>query len=100
LYQFAFQYVDKNRDKLKANKSWQQMDKFLDGQNLLPEFVRFATTKGVAANPKQINISKRFLLMQLKAYISRNSIGDQGFYPLLYKDDKTVKTALEQLRKK
>jgi len=39
-------------------------------------------------------------LMQLKAYISRNSIGDQGFYPLLYKDDKTVKTALEQLRKK
>jgi carboxyl-terminal processing protease len=100
LYQFAFQYADKNRDKLKANKTWQQMDKYLDAQNLLPEFVRFTTTKGVVANSKQVNISKRLLLTQLKGYISRNSIGDQGFYPLLYKDDKTVKTALEQLRKK
>ncbi|HJV77650.1 MAG TPA: S41 family peptidase [Paludibacter sp.] len=100
LYQFAFQYADKNRDKLKANKTWQQMDKYLDAQNLLPEFVRFTSGKGVAANSSQVNISKRLLLTQLKGYISRNSIGDQGFYPLLYKDDKTVKTALEQLRKK
>jgi len=100
LYQFAFQYADKNRDKLKANKTWQQMDKYLTAQNLLSDFVLFAKDKGIAPNPTQINISKRFLLMQLKSYISRNTLGDPGFYPLLYKDDKTVKTALEQLRKK
>jgi len=100
LYQFAFQYADKNRDKLKANKTWQQMDKYLTAQNLLSDFVLFAKDKGIAPNPTQINISKRFLLMQLKSYISRNTLGDSGFYPLLYKDDKTVKTALEQLRKK
>jgi carboxyl-terminal processing protease len=100
LYQFAFQYADKNRDKLKANKTWLQMNKYLDAQNLLPDFVRFTSTKGVVANPNQVNISKRLLLTQLKGYISRNTIGDSGFYPLLYKDDKTVKIALEQLRKK
>jgi len=100
LYQYAFQYTDRNRDKLKSIKSWQQMSSYLDGQNLLNDFIAFATTKGVAPNSKQINISKRFLLSQLKAYISRNSLGDSGFYPLLYKDDKTVKTALESLRKK
>jgi len=99
IYQFAFQYADKNRDKLKANKTWQKMDKYLDTQNLLADFVRFAATKGVAENERQINISKRLLLSQLKAYISRNSIGDSGFYPLLYKDDKTVKVALEQINK-
>ena len=76
------------------------MSSYLDGQNLLNDFIAFSTTKGVAPNSKQINISKRFLLSQLKAYISRNSLGDSGFYPLLYKDDKTVKTALESLRKK
>jgi len=100
LYQFAFQYVDKNRDKLKTFKTWQQLDKYLTSQNLINDFVAFSTTKGVVANWKQINISKRFLLMQLNAYISRNILGDSGFYPLLYKDDKTVKRALESLSKK
>ena len=99
LYQFAFQYVDKNRSNLKSNKTWQQMDTYLKSQNLLNDFIHFATTKGVAANMKQINISKRFLLMQLNAYISRSVLGDTGFYPLLYKDDKAVNKALESLRK-
>jgi len=100
LYQYAFQYADKNRDRLKTMKTWQQMDKYLDSQNLLNDFIQFATKKGVAPNMKQINISRRFLLSQLKAYISRNTLGDSGFYPLLYKDDKTVIRALQSLSKK
>jgi carboxyl-terminal processing protease len=99
LYQFAFQYVDKNRDKLKVFKTWEQIEKYLDNQNLLIDFVSFASKKGVAPNQKQINISKRFLLVQLKSYISRNILGDSGFYPLLYQDDKTVLKALDALRK-
>lgn len=100
LYQYAFQFTDVNRSKLKGFKTWQQMEKFLDAQNLLNDFVQFATTKKVVANGKEINTSKRIILTQLKAYIIRNSLGDTGFYPMLYKDDKTVKRALEQIRKK
>jgi carboxyl-terminal processing protease len=99
LYQYAFQYTDKNREQLKSINSWREMERYLDGQNLIADFVRFASAKGVVPNQNQINISKRFLLSQLKAYISRNSLGDSGFYPLLYKDDKTVRKALEQLKK-
>ena len=100
LYQYAFQYTDRNRDKLKTLKSWQQMEKYLESQNLLSDFVHFASIKGVAANSTQINISKKFLVNQLEAYICRNSLGDTGFYPVLYKDDITVKRALSQLAKK
>ena len=100
LYQYAFQYVDRNRDKLKAFKTWQEMDKYLSSQNLIIPFVAFSTSKGVIANQKQINVSKRFLLNQLNAYISRSILGDSGFYPMLYKNDKTVKRALESLSKK
>jgi len=100
LYQYAFQYTDRYRDRLKSIKSWTEMERYLNGQNLIADFVQFASAKGVVPNQSQINISKRFLLSQLKAYISRNSLGDSGFYPLLYRDDKTVKTALDQLRKK
>ena len=100
LYQYAFQYVDRNRDKLKAFKTWQEMDKYLSSQNLIIPFVAFSTSKGVIANQKQINVSKRFLLNQLNAYISRSILGDSGFYPMLYKNDRTVKRALESLSKK
>ena len=75
------------------------MSDYLDKQNILTDFTSFAATKGIKPNPHDINISKRFILFQLKAYISRNMLGDAGFYPLLYKDDKTVKTAIQELSK-
>jgi len=100
LYQFAFQYVDRNRDKLKGIKTWQQMSVYLESQHILNDFVAFATTKGVPANAKQINISKKLLESQLEAYITRNILGDSGFYPLLYKDDSTVRKALEIIKTK
>jgi carboxyl-terminal processing protease len=100
LYQFTFQYTDRNRAKLKAVKGWKEMKNYLDTQNLLPEFVTFATAKGVAPNQAQINISKKFILNQVEAYISRNILGDPGFYPVLYKDDITVKRAIDELKKK
>lgn len=100
LYQFAFQYADRNRDKLKLIKIWQKMDTYLDTQELLKEFAAFASEKGLASNWKEINISKNVILLQLKAYISRNAMGDTGFYPMLYKEDVTVNVALKQLRRK
>ena len=100
LYQYAFQYSDVNRAKLKSLKSWQQIDTYLDSQQLIKSFVVFVNSKGLTANWKEINISKNTILKQLKAYITRNTLGDEGFYPILYKDDKTVIKAVEQLRKK
>jgi len=99
LYQFAFQYADRNRKTLSTFKDWKQMDKYLESQQLLGQFVAFAATKGVSPDAKQINVSKRFIENQLKSYITRNILGDQGFYPLFYKDDKTVLKALEIIRK-
>jgi len=80
LYQFAFQYVDRNRDKLKGIKTWQQMSVYLESQHILNDFV--------------------LLESQLEAYITRNILGDSGFYPLLYKDDSTVRKALEIIKTK
>jgi carboxyl-terminal processing protease len=100
LYQYAFLYTDGNRDKLKSFKTWQEMQRYLASQELLQSFVKFVAAKGVPANMAQLNVSKRYLSNQLAAYISRNMLGDSGFYPLLYKDDITVKKALEQLKKK
>lgn len=100
LYQFAFQYTDKNRETLKSIKTWQEMDKYLSAQNLLPQFTAFAASKGVPPNTREINISKNLMSDMLKAFITRNILGDAGFYPMFNKNDKTIKKALEALGEK
>lgn len=99
LYQYAFKYTDINREKLKANKNWKSMKEYLSGQAMIDEFVKFAQEKGVQPNQQEINISKNYLLHLLHAYISRNILGDEGFYPLYYQRDETVMKALEEIRK-
>ena len=99
IYQFAFQYTDRNRTKLNGFKTWQDMDNYLTAENLLNEFTTFAAAKGVAPNAREIGISKELISNQIKAYIIRNILGDNGFYPILYKNDEAVKKALESLKK-
>jgi len=99
IYQFAFQYTDRNRTKLNGFKTWQDMDNYLTAENLLNEFTTFAAAKGVVPNTREIGISKELISNQIKAYIIRNILGDNGFYPILYKNDEAVKKALESLKK-
>lgn len=100
LYQYAFLYTDENREKLSDFKTWKEMESYLDTENLLDKFVAYAKAKGIDENTAQINKSKKLILRQLKSYITRNILGDEGFYPIFYKDDKTVKAASEELKKK
>ncbi|MDO9634741.1 MAG: S41 family peptidase [Paludibacter sp.] len=99
MYQFAFAYTDKNREQLAKHKDWKAMERHLNAQNLLTQFVTYAETKGVKAVPKQIELSKGIITNRLKAYISRNILGDPGFFPILFQDDPAVKKAVEVLRK-
>ncbi|MHB9056534.1 MAG: S41 family peptidase, partial [Paludibacteraceae bacterium] len=66
---------------------------------LLSQFTTFAASKDVPPNLRDINISGNLLLNQIKAYIVRNILGDSNYFPMLNKDDETVKKALEALRK-
>jgi carboxyl-terminal processing protease len=99
LYQFAFKYTDQNRDKLKSFKNWQEMKNYLEKQNLLADFVKFAETKGVKSSTSDLNISKNYIFHLLNAYITRNILGDEGFYPLYFQRDETVLRALEEIKK-
>ncbi|MDD4488879.1 MAG: S41 family peptidase [Paludibacter sp.] len=99
LYQFAFAYTDKNRQQLSKFKNWKGLVQYLDKQNLLQEFVAYAEEKGVKAVPNEIRQSEKFMMTRLKAYISRNILGDPGFFPILFENDEAVKKAVEVLAK-
>jgi len=98
LYQFAFQYTDQNRKKLNSFNNWKALEAYLSSQDILSQFTVFANTKGVKPVPRDIAISKRLITNQIESYISRNILGDPGFYPLFYKYDKTVNKAIELVK--
>ena len=97
---FALKNTDEHREKLnsfKKENDWQGLNSYLNSQDLFPEVVAFAEKKEIKGTVAQRNQSKSLILEQLNAYIVRNILGDNGFYPLLNQQDKTVQRALETL---
>ena len=96
-YQFAYQYTNKHRAELSQYKDWQSLEKHLLKANWVPEFVAFAKEKGVEPNAEQLAISRPLLVRVVNAYIVRNILNDEGFFPLFERDDDIVKQAVKYL---
>lgn len=96
-YQFAYQYTDRHRKELSKYKDWQSLEKHLLKANWLDEFVAFAQKKGVEPNPEQLEKSKPLLVRLVNAYIVRNILNDEGFFPLFERDDDVTIKAVEHL---
>ena len=96
-YQFAYQYTDAHRKELNKYKDWQSLEKYLIKQDIIPEFVQFAEGKGVEPNQAEIQKSRPLMTRLLHAYIVRNILGDEGFFPLFERDDEITKVAVKQL---
>ena len=65
----------------------------------MPEFVAFAKEKGVEPNAEQLAKSKPLLVRLINAYIVRNILNDEGFFPLFERDDDVTIKAVEELSK-
>ncbi|MEE1541805.1 MAG: S41 family peptidase [Paludibacteraceae bacterium] len=97
IHEFAFAYTDANRNTLKQFKTTEELESYLDKQDLCSKFTNFAEGKNVKKKSNQIAKSKSYIENLLKAYIARNTLGYSGFYPILHKKDNTLKKALDAL---
>jgi carboxyl-terminal processing protease len=98
-YQFAYQYTNQHRQELNKYSDWKALEKHLIETNWLPEFIEYAKAKGIEPNDKELAISKPLLIRIVNAYIVRNILDDEGFYPLFERDDDITKTAVKELSK-
>mgnify|MGYP002517220307 FL=1 len=98
-YQFAYQYTDKHRKTLEKYSDWKSLEAYLNGQNWLDEFVSFCAQKGVAANASEIAKSRPLIKRIVQAYIVRNILNDEGFFPLYERDDDITQKAVEVICK-
>jgi carboxyl-terminal processing protease len=99
MYRFAFYYTDRNRASLDNVTTPEEIEQYLDGKNLLPQFIKFATEKGVPPDNADIKTSKLVLLTTIKAYVARNLIDNDGFYPIIADIDETLKVAVDTIAK-
>jgi carboxyl-terminal processing protease len=98
LYRYSLNYADNNRKVLAGLKSPGEFVKYLDSQNVLRKFVVFAAKAGVKEKPKEIRVSEKILKVQLNAYITRNFLDNDGFFPIIQEIDNTLTRAVETLR--
>ncbi len=94
VYDFAFSYADSHRKELSALKNLEERVQYLDKNNTANSLIKFAENKGVEFNQEEFSISETLIKAQLYAYILRTVSGDDEFYPIINKDDSTIKAAL------
>ena len=100
IYSFAFDYSDKNRNKLKQIKTAREFVDYLTRQNILEQFVNYAVKHDIKKDQGGIKISGHIIETQIMAYIARNIIGEEGFYPIIRRIDETLNKAIEISRSK
>lgn len=98
LSQYAFNYSDKNREKLSSFKNYKELYNYLKTQPLLEEVTDYAAENGIKKRPTLINISKKLINNLVCAYIIRNFFNDEGFYPVILEDDVTINKAVEVIK--
>lgn len=98
-YQFALQYADAHRAELLQQPTWQKMEAHLKAAHWFPNFVQFCTDKGIEPVTAEIHKSQPMLERLVNAYIVRNILGDEGFFPLLERDDPITQRAVQELQK-
>lgn len=96
-YQYAFDYSDKNREELGKLKTGKEFENYLSKRNILSLFTEYAVKKGIPTDPKGLATSGKIIETQLMAYISRNIIGEVGFYSIISRIDPTLTEAVKAL---
>lgn len=97
MYRFAFYYTDQHRSSLDQFSNAQDIEAYLDDQNLMPQFIAYAKEKGVQPDYKDIKVSNHILQKTIKAYVARNIIDNDGFYPIIADIDQTLKVAIDTI---
>ncbi len=99
MYRFAFHYTDLHRDALETFSTPEEIENYLDRQDLIPQFVSYASEKGVDPVTEEIRTSREILDKTIKAYVARNLIDNDGFYPIIADIDHTLQVAIDTISK-
>lgn len=98
---FIFDYIDLNRKELSKYSSAAEFDnKFKIDECIFDNFVEISKEKGINGSASEIEISKDWINMRIKALIARQLWNDEGFYRAINNDDRMILKALDLFNNK
>lgn len=95
LYEYTFNFMDRHRHEMKDIKDYRQLLKYLEKYDLVNEMADYAAQHGVKRDPKGIRESYKVMDTAIKSYIGRHLLDDEGYYPISFMNDVTLKKAIE-----
>jgi carboxyl-terminal processing protease len=98
IYQYAFDYTDKNRKTLNYRSFDEFNKKFVITGPMYSDFINYTLKNGIKREGKDLAASDARIKVLIKAYIGRNILDNPGFYPLLNSIDETFLKAVSTLK--
>ena len=95
LYEYTFDFMDQHRAEMVNIKDYKQLLKYLSRFDLVDEMADYAAKYEVKRDTKGIRTSYAILDNTIKAFIGRHVLDDDGFFPIYYRDDVTIKEAVQ-----
>ncbi|NQV03245.1 MAG: S41 family peptidase [Bacteroidia bacterium] len=101
LYRHAFDYTDRHRKELSRFKNYADFNKqFFVTDKMFRELIQYADSQGVKREGNDFAASDARARVMMKAYIGRNILDNEGFFPLLNSIDPTFLKSVETFKEK
>ena len=100
IYEFSFNYADQHRNKLEKFETPTEMEKYLDSENIYSQFLSYVYSHNVSKDIKGEEKSKKVINTRVKAYIARNILNNEGYYPIIKNIDHTLKKTIKIMENK
>ena len=98
IFQFAFDYTDKHRAKLNKYKNFAAFNKGFNMDNTIyNNIIAYADEKGIKHEDYDTKISEDKIATLFKAFVGRNILDEEGFYPIYHVIDTTFNRAVYEI---
>ena len=98
ILQFAFNYTDENRSKMKDFKSASGLEHYLKRQNTVEKFVTWADKNGLKRRNLMIQKSYKLLERFINSRIIYNMLDEEAWTEYLNQDDPAIQETLKLFR--
>ena len=99
MQEFAFYFVDLNRESLRELASVQELLALLaQEKSLINDLAAYAAEHGIAQRPQMLRQAAPRLQQQMYALIANHLFGTTGFYQVMSQDDPMISSAEQYLK--
>ncbi|MFM2135594.1 MAG: hypothetical protein RL021_994, partial [Bacteroidota bacterium] len=101
IVQYAYDYLDKNRSRFEKFPDFSSFNSnFEFDDEAYRAFLDYCYSNGVERSEPGSENARPIIANQLKALVARQIWKNDGFYPVIHQNDKTLKAALDVLENK